>query len=187
MSVQAIRSRFCSNLVVGSLAVVLGSAPIAAGESKRRVLDFHAEGFAFVVNEPPGWFVDTTIAREFGADVIVYPVAGDPRSSGTPVIRVLVMKKASEDTGADLNQYVDRYRARYRNVESRNSAATHPRYRAYAKRMCAPGKSCEYVTYLNPGPDSALMLSVTLERPGHPATSTELSAYQQVVGSLDRN
>ena len=187
MSVQATRSRLCSNLALGGLAVILGSAPIAAGESNRRVLDFRGEGFAFVVTEPPGWFVDTTIAREFGADVIVYPVAGDPRSAGTPVIRVLVMKKTSEDTGADLSQYVDRYRARYSNVESRNSAATHPRYRAYAKQLCSPGKFCEYVTYLNPGPGSGLMLSVTLTRPGHPATKPEVTAYRHVVASLNTN
>ena len=187
MGIHRIRSRSCLNLVLASLAVILGSAPVAAGEPRSHVLDFHGEGFAFVVEEPRGWFVDTTIAREFGADVIAYPVAGDPRSPATPLIRVLVMKKTSEDTGADLNQYVDRYRARYRNVESRNSAATHPRYRAYAKQLCAPGKFCEYVTYLNPGPGSGLMLSVTLTRPGHPATKPEVTAYRHVVASLDTN
>jgi hypothetical protein len=187
MSLYPMRSRFCVNLVLGSLALILGPGSTVAGEPKRHVLDFYGEGFAFVLQEPPGWFVDTTIAREFGADVIVYPVAGDPHSSGTPVIRVVVMKKTSEDTGADLNNYVNRYRTQYRNSESRKNTATHPRYRTYGKRFCAPAKFCEYVTYLNPGPGSRQLLSVTLTSLGHPATPTTLAAYQHVVASLDTN
>src|SRR6266436_5629701 len=111
MSVHLIRSRFCLNLVLGTLAIILGPVSTAAGEPKRHLLDFSGEGFAFVVKEPPGWFADSTIAREFGADVIFYPAAGDPHSTGTPVIRVLVMKKASEDTRADLKHYVDHSRS----------------------------------------------------------------------------
>jgi len=185
MSVHLVGSRFCRSLFLGSLAIILGPASIAAGEPKRHVLDVSGEGFAFAVKEPPGWFADTTIAREFGANVIFYPAAGDPHSAGTPVIRVLVVTKISEDTGADLKNHIDHYRSRYRNVEFRDSAATHPRYRAYAKRFCVPGKFCEYVTYLNPGPGSRLLFSVTLNRPGQPATSLELAGYTKVVASLD--
>ena len=185
MNAHVTGSRFWSTLVLGSLALIVGSVSMVAAEPKHHVLDFSGEGFAFVVTEPPGWFADTTIAREFGADVIFYPATGDPRSSGTPLIRVRVMKKTGEDTGAVLNRSVDHYRARYHNVEFRDSATTHPRYRAYAKRFCAPEKFCEYVTYMNPGPGSSLVLSVTLNRPKHPATSTELAAYKHVVASLD--
>jgi hypothetical protein len=186
MNAPLIHSGLCMKLLLGILAISFGHVSTVAAEPAHHVLDFSGEGYAFVVKEPPGWFVDTTIAREFGADVIFYPVARDPRSSDTPVIRVIVKKKTSEDTGADLNRYVDRYRAQYRNVEARNGTATHPRYRTYAKRLCTPGKFCEYVTYLNPGRGSALMLSVVLNRPGH-STPTELTAYKQVVASLETN
>lgn len=167
--------------------MILGPVAMAAGEPRRHVLDFSGKGAAFVVKEPPGWFVDSTIAREFGADVILYPVTGDPRSPRTPLIRVLVTNKASEDTGADLNHYVKVFRARYGNVALRDSSTTHPHYRAYGKVFCVHGKFCEYVTYLNPGPRSSVLLSVTLNRPGHPATSSELATYQRVVASLDAN
>ena len=187
MGVYLIRSRFCLNLVIAILATILGPASIATCEPKHHVLAFSGEGFAFVVKEPPGWFADTTIAREFGADVIFYPAAGDPHSSGTPMIRVLVIKKTSEDTGAELKHYVDHSRSSYRNIEFRDSVATHPHYRAYAKLLCAPGKFCEYVTYLNPGPSRRLLLSVTLNKPGRPATSTELAAYRKVVASIALN
>ena len=172
-----------------SLALVLWAGflgPVSiAGEPKRHVLDVYGDGFAFEVTEPPGWFVDSTIASEFGASVILYPTTRDPHSPGTAIIRVVVAKKTSEDTGADLKHTMDYYRSRYRNVESRDGAASHPRYRAYAKRLCLPGKFCEYVTYVNPGPASSFLLSVVLTRPKHAATSIELAADKRVIASLD--
>jgi hypothetical protein len=165
----------------------LAPASIAAGEPKRHVLDVYGDGFAFEVTEPPGWFVDSTIASEFDASVILYPTTRDPHSPGTPVIRVAVAKKISENTGADLKRAMDHYRSRFHNVEFRDSAASHPRYRVHAKRLCLPGKFCEYVTYLNPGPASGFLLSVALTRPKHAATSIELAAYKRVIASLDAN
>jgi len=165
----------------------LGPASIAAGEPKRHVLDVYGDGFAFEVREPPGWFVDSTIAGEFGASVILYPDTRDPHSPGTPVIRVVVAKKVSEDTGANLKRTMDYYRSRYQNIEFRNSSASHPRYRASAKQFCLPGKFCEYVTYLNPGPASSFLLLVTLTKPKHAATSIEFAAYKRVIVSVDAN
>jgi hypothetical protein len=174
-------------LVIVLWAGFLGPVSIAADEPKRHVLNVYGDGFAFEVKEPPGWFVDSTIASEFAASVIFYPTTRDPHSPGTPVIRVVVAKKISEDIGADLKHTIDYYRLRYHNVEVRDSAALHPRYRAYAKLFCLPGKFCEYVTYLNPGPASSFLLSVALTRPKHAATSIELAAYKRVVASLDAN
>jgi hypothetical protein len=98
-----------------------------------------------------------------------------------------VAKKISEDPGANLKLALDSYRSRYGNVVFRDSAAAHSRYRAYAKLFCLPGKFCEYVTYLNPGPARRFLLSVALTRPKHAATSIELAAYRRVVASLDAN
>jgi hypothetical protein len=165
----------------------LGPVSIAVGEPKRHVLDVYGDGFAFEVTEPAGWFVDSTIASEFGASVILYPITGDPHSPHTPVIRIAMAKKISEDTGAALKRAMDSYRSRYHNVEFRDSAASHSRYRAYAKLFCLPGKFCEYVTYLNPGPGSSFLLSVVLTSPKHAATSIELAAYKRVIASLDAN
>ncbi|MBP1688357.1 MAG: hypothetical protein H6Q33_4500 [Deltaproteobacteria bacterium] len=180
-------SSSCLALALGSLATILGAVSPAAGEPKRHVLDFSGQGSAFVVKEPPGWFADSTIARAFGADVIFYPVTGDPHSPGTPLVRVLVMTKASTDTGAELNHYVNAFRSRYRNFALRDGSATHPHYRAYSKGFCVQGKFCEYVTYLNPGQSSNLLLLVTLHRRGHSVASSELTAYQRVVASLEAN
>jgi hypothetical protein len=77
--------------------------------------------------------VDSTIASEFGADVILYPTTGDLHSPGTPVIRVVTAKRISENTGADLKHAMSDYRSRYRNVESRYSAASHPPRQASAR------------------------------------------------------
>jgi hypothetical protein len=172
-------------LAIALWAGFFGAVSIEASEPKRHVLDVHTGGFAFEVSEPPGWFVDSTIASEFGASVIFYPATRDPHSPGTPVIRVVVAKKVSEDTSVDLKHAMDYSRSRYHNVEFWDSAASHPRYRAYAKLFCLPGKFCEYVTYLNPGRASSYLLSVTLTTPKHAATAIELAAYKRVVASLD--
>jgi len=42
------------------------------------------------------------------------------------------------------------------------------------------------VTYLNPGSGSGIMLAVTLNRPGHPASATELTAYRKHVVAVKR-
>ena len=128
------------SLVLGSLATILGPASLVGGEPGQHVLDFSSEGFAFVVKEPPGWFADTTIAHQFGADVIFYPAAGDPHSSLTPVIRVVVVKKTGEDIRSELNDYVEHYRGRFRNVELRE-AAQHIRATAPTARWFAPPES----------------------------------------------
>ncbi|MDQ2961993.1 MAG: hypothetical protein M3R31_02365 [Pseudomonadota bacterium] len=175
------------SLAIVLWASLLGPVSIAAGEPRRHVLDVYGEGFAFEVREPPEWFVDSTIASEFGASVIFYPNTRDPHSPGTPVIRIVVLKKISGDTGADLRHTMDNYRSRYHNVEFRDSAVSHPRYRAYSKLFCLPGKFCEYVTYLNPGPASSFALSVSLTRPKHAATAMELAAYKRVIATLDAN
>jgi hypothetical protein len=174
-------------LAIVLCAGFLGPVSIAAGEPKRHVLDVYGDGFAFEVTEPPGWFVDSTIASEFGASVILYPTARDPHLPGTPVIRVAVAKKIGADTDADLKRVMDHYRSRYRNIEFRDRAASHPRYRAYAKQFCLPGKFCEYVSYLNPGPARNFLLSVALIRPKHAASSIELAAYERVIASLVAN
>jgi len=165
-------------------AVALGPVPTATGEPRRHVLEVRGDGFSFEVREPSGWFVDSTIAGEFGASVICYPVNRDPHLPGTPLIRVVVEKKSGEGMAANVEQAMDRDRARYGTVELRDDAASHPRYRAQAKLLCVPGKLCEYVTYLDPGPGSSSILSVILARPGHAATANELAAYRRVVASL---
>src|SRR5207302_456039 len=74
-------------------ASLFGFAPSLAAQPTEHGLDIRAQGFSFNVKEPRGWLVDSTIAREFAAHVILYPVAGDPRSPRTPLIRLIVWNK----------------------------------------------------------------------------------------------
>jgi len=176
-----------SLLQIGLLAGLLASAPSAAGEPRRHVLQVEADGLAFELSEPPGWFVDSTIAREFGAAVVLYPETGDPRSPGTPVMRVAVARKSGRDAGASVERALAEYRARYRGVELERAAASHPRYRAYAAKFCLAGRFCEYVTLVDPDPAGGFLLSVALTRPKRAATSMELEAYNRVIASLSAN
>jgi hypothetical protein len=191
MSAHLVDAMFCWKFAAQRLgAIVLcasffGPMSTAMGQPRHHVLDVYGEGFSFAVKEPPGWFADTTIASEFAANVIFYPVTGDPHSPGTPTIRVVVSNKISEHADAVLNHDIEQYRSRYQNVKFGRTVVTHRRYRASAKRFCVPDEFCDYVTHLNPGRDSRVMLSATLHRPTRPATAVELIAYQRVVASLD--
>jgi hypothetical protein len=78
---------------------------MATGEPRRHVLEVRGDGFSFEVREPSGWFVDSTIAGEFGASVICYPANRDPYSPGTPLIRVVVEKKSSAAAATELTAY----------------------------------------------------------------------------------
>ena len=167
-------------------AVALGSSS-AAAEPRRHVLELSDNGLTFEVREPRGWFVDSTIAGEFGASVIFYPVTRDPHLPGTPLIRVVVEKKSGEGVAANVEQTMDRYRVGYGKVELHDLAISHRRYRAFAKLLCVPGEHCEYMAYLDPGAESESALLVVLSRPGRAATKTELAAYRRVVASIRAN
>ena len=82
------------------------------------------------MREPSGWLVDSTIARAFGADVVLYPVSGDPHSADTPVIRLVLANKIADDANAALDLETGQYRSGHRNVKSGALAMTHPRYQA---------------------------------------------------------
>lgn len=191
MGAHLVEVQFHRTLAAQRLAAIVlcaslfGLVSTALGQPRDHVLDIHGEGFSFVVKEPPGWLVDSIIAREFGANVIFYPVTGDPHSPGTPVIRVVVSNKISENADAVLNREMEQYRSHHQNGKLGPAAVTHQRYRASARRYCVPDGFCDYVTYVNPGPDSKVMLSVTLHRPKRMATAGELTAYRRVVASLD--
>ena len=172
-------------LTIILFAGLVTAAPSAAGEPRRHVLQVEADGLVFELREPPGWFADSTIAREFGATVVLYPETGDPHSPGTPVMRVAVARKTGGDAGASVEQALAEYRTRYRGIEIEDAAASHPRYRAYARRFCLAGRFCEYLTFVDPDPGGGFLLSVALTRPKRAATSAELEAYNRLIASVD--
>lgn len=171
---------------VAAFALSLLSLP-APGPALARdhVLGIRGEGFSYAVKEPSGWLVDSTIAREFGVDAILYPVSGDPHSADTPVIRVVLANKLADDANAALNHETGQYRSRHRNVKSAPLAVAHPRYHVAGRRICVGDEFCDYITHITTGTAGKVTLSVVLHRPGRPAKAGELAAYQRIVASVD--
>jgi hypothetical protein len=179
-----VRSRSARCIAQALLALLVTQTPTASSEPRRHVLTFYSEGFAVAVREPEGWFADSTIARDFGADVILYPAAGDPYLAGTPVIRVSAMRKIHDDASADLDDFLDLRGNRDANAVVRDAAVTHARYRVHAKSRCAPKAPCSFVAFVDPAAAYGRILSVTLVTAA-PSDASTLAAYRLVVASLE--
>lgn len=166
-------------------ASAMGLAANAAGQSHHHRLEVRAAAYSFAVKEPPGWFADSTIARQFDADLILYPAFGNPHSPGTPVMRVIAHDNTGDTAGAALNRQAEQYRSRHRNVKLGPATVTHRRYPASAKRFCVAAEFCDYVTWLEPGTGGKALVSIILHRPGRAAAAAELDAYRRLVSSME--
>lgn len=169
-------------LLCGLPAASQTPKPSASSPKLDRLL-VYGEGFVFGVKEPAGWHGDTEKAKAYEANILFYRPATDP---GKPegVIRVRVSKKVDENTDADLQADMDGYRKQFPQAEFPNLAATHPQYRVLARDFTVPGKFHEYTAYVNPGPQFHYLFSVALNTGAAPATEAELTALQEVIGSL---
>jgi hypothetical protein len=76
------------------------------------------------------------------------------------------------------------YRTRYAKVQFKNLSVTHPEYKVYPKLFSVPNEFYEYVAYVNPGPKTKLMFSVSMNRQKIEASVSEMEAYQKVIASL---
>jgi hypothetical protein len=164
-----VRSRSARCIAQALLALLVTQTPTASSEPRRHVLTFYS---------------DSTIARDFGADVILYPAAGDPYLAGTPVIRVSAMRKIHDDASADLDDFLDLRGNRDANAVVRDAAVTHARYRVHAKSRCAPKAPCSFVAFVDPAAAYGRILSVTLVTAA-PSDASTLAAYRLVVASLE--
>jgi hypothetical protein len=169
---------------VTTIALLFLSAMVWAADQKLDNFIVYGEGFAFSLKEPAGWVGDIRRASEFGANVILYPAKANLNAQAVPIVRVVVSSKADEDTAADLAHDMESYRSEFSEAKFKDIAVSHASYRTFAKLFYVPGKFYEYVTYVNPGADSSNLLSVSLNKQRTEATAAELSAYGQVIQSL---
>jgi hypothetical protein len=138
----------------------------------------------FSVREPEGWAGDTTRAARWGANVVFRRKGSDPNDTQGTVVRVLVTDKTDENTAEDLRGDMESYKERYPNILFEDVEATHPSYRSFSKLFHVPAQFSEYVAYLNPGPGSRHLLSVSLSKKDQKADAQELAAYRAVIRSL---
>ena len=161
------------------LSPVLAQAQTRSGDA----LIVYGDDWAFSVREPPGWHGDCSRAAQWNANIIFYRDTA-AISVGSGLIRVVVARKADENTAQDLEQDMAGYRRDYPGVQFSPLAVSHPRYTVFPKLFAVPGTFYEYVTYLNPGPTSPRQFSVAYNSGATPASPEQLEAYRAVVASV---
>jgi hypothetical protein len=156
--------------------------PESTATPKLNAMVVYGADFAFSVSEPDGWIGDTENAAQWNCNVFFYPKGQDPKDA--TLIRVTVASKVSDDTNNDLKADMDRYSQHYPKVLFKNLEASHPAYRSFPKLFLVPGEFSEYVTYLNPGPKSRHLLSVSMSKQRSEANPQELATYRTALRSV---
>jgi hypothetical protein len=167
-------------VLVGVFAAALLRPPAIFGG-----LLVYGEGFAFTVAEPAKWKGDIKSAAQWGANIMFYPQGESLSAPGTIVIRIGVFDKTDEDTSKDLEADMNQYRSKYPKVAFKDIDGIKAQYKAWPRLFYLAKTFYEYVTYLNPGPEHRKLISISMNKPGTPATADELHAYQAVVQSFE--
>jgi hypothetical protein len=173
--------RFGSALAFLVLSFLLTQTGLA--QQKLDQLLVHGENFMFGVKEPPGWVGDTTNAEQFNSNVVLHEV-GQPAAAWIGLIRIRVDEKVDENTSADMAADMKDYKAQHPHVRFKELPIPNSHYRCLAKVFFVPGDFYEYVTYVNPGPNKPILVSVSMNTGPTEATAKELDAYKSAVQSL---
>jgi hypothetical protein len=163
--------------------MVVVAFAVSAGQEKLDRLLVFGTGFAFGVKEPAGWQGDTDSAAAIDANIL-FVKRGESLRRFTALIYIRVNDKTEEDLSGDLKAEMGSYKREHPEAEFREMAAAHPGYAVVAKLFVLPGKSFDYVAYVNPGKGKPLMFTVAMKVPKREASAEELAVYQAVLSSL---
>jgi hypothetical protein len=159
---------------------LLGALFIAADA---RELLVHGEGFIFSAREPVGWQANSEDANQLQANLVLMR-PGETFGNAAALVRVRVYTKLDEDIARDLNHDMEGYRQQYPGIEFPTLKVSHPKYKVEARLFLLPGRFHEYVAYINPGAESRLGFSVSMNKQAAEATPQELAAFREVIASL---
>lgn len=143
----------------------------------------YGEGFAFGVKEPQGWVGDIQNSSRFHANIIFYKKS-ETAENAKALIRILVAKKADENTKADLEYDMEGYKSKYRNIKFKDINVNHPTYKTFPKLFFVPDTFFEYVVYINPGKEFTQLFSVSMNKQKKEATKEELEAFRNITSSI---
>ena len=166
----------------------IGSLPGPAGaaEEKRTPgpLVVYGDDFMFAIKEPEGWTADIENAPRLSAGVVLYRESETFEKHGV-LIAIRVAKKVDEKTADDLAHDMKEFRNLYPDVEFKDLKTPHPSYKSHAKLFAIPKSRHDYVAYLNPGPVTPYLFSVTMYTGKKQAGKSELKVYKDVIKSLE--
>jgi len=162
------------------------TVPPGAAEEKRTPgpLVVYGDDFMFAIKEPEGWTADIENAPKLSAGVVLYREA-ETFEKHSVLIAIRVAKKVDEKTADDLAHDMGEFRKLYPDVAFKDLKTPHPSYKSYAKLFAIPKSRYDYVAYLNPGPVTPYLFSVTMYTGKKQAGKTELKIYKDVIKSLE--
>lgn len=162
------------------------TVPPEAADEKRTPgpLVVYGDDFMFAIKEPEGWTADIENAPKLSAGVVLYREAETFEKHGT-LIAIRVARKVDEKTADDLAHDMKEFRRLYPDVEFKDLKTPHPSYKTLAKVFAIPRSRYDYVAYVNPGPVTPYLFSVTMYTGKKPAGKTELAVYKDVIKSLE--
>lgn len=166
----------------------VGSVPAPAGAAEEErtpgPLVVYGDDLMFAIKEPEGWTADIENAPKLSAGVILYRATETFEKHGV-LIAIRVAKKVDEQTADDLAHDMKEFRNLYPDVQFKDLKTPHPSYRAHAKLFAIPKSRYDYVSYLNPGPVTPYLFSVTMYTGKKQAGKAELKIYKDVIKSLE--
>ncbi len=168
-------------MILGALTMPAGGA---TEEKKPGPLVVYGDNFMFVIQEPEGWTADIENAPKLSAGVVLYR-EGETFEKHGVLIAIRVAKKVDENTADDLAHDMKEFRNLYPDVQFKALKAPNPSYASHAKVFAISKSRYDYVAYLNPGPVTPFLFSVTMYTGKNQAGNKELKAYKDVIKSLE--
>jgi len=168
---------------ISALFIIIASFAVAADKSPLDSFIVYGEGFAFMVRGPQGWVGDTQNSNKFGASIIFYRKS-ETAENAKALIRISVLKKADENTKADLEYDMEGNKMKYRNIKFKDIDVTHPTYKTFPKLFFVPDTFFEYVVYINPGEGIPQIYLVSMNKQKKEATNEELEVFRNIVRSI---
>ena len=135
------------------------------------------------VKEPENWVGDLVRAPDYYSTAMFYQNTKSFRTGGA-LIRVLVYTKTDENTLADLEFDMNKFKKDNRKAKYSEMEVTHSDYAVFGKLEYVEGKNYEYITYLNPGREFQSGVLVRMELKNRPANKSEWSIYEEIVRSV---
>jgi len=140
--------------------------------------------YAFILKEPAGWVLDTTVAKSSGLAATLYP-EGSSWKEGISVmyVRVIYKDKHKRTLGDVVQSDIKEFKSRNRNttVSSMPAVTTRDRKRALMRHFYdAQNKNEEAVAYID---EPCVVVLVVLSSRTRKDYDRSLEAFRQLAGS----
>ena len=167
------------------------AASVAVSADDGKVSVFTGDGFIVGVENPVGWEREkANISGSSAIKMMFYPPGQTSRTAKT-IIQIAMGPKSSEspeDTKADFDLDLKRYRKDYPSMQISKFSVKHPTYRTYSTMFFDPDHPrgwYQYMSYVNAGSNVGFLLVVRMIKLESKASQEELAAFSGVVKTIN--